>query len=695
MSGAKLARRPRYVDLLSSRRTVFYLGVARAYTNRISQDQFHNAPRAEFNEMIASPKADETFQPSEENDLVDYVSDDQDEAETSFAQGIKNNYDEFYGEERDNSFSGQNDDVLEDDDGHGPLPQTPGTVGPARMLGTQDGFVDQSPSVIGPADQSLDEDELMRRAWGSMDVATQWNQAHGLPTRAPAGRGRAQPHDEDRSSSPSPGASGPAEQRHDNDSESDPLSSIDSPIPSPASRPATVAGESGDEDAHAGARTVEQPAPIAPMSVEQEFFDLTSSPSRQTSNVDLASTKRARASDDQDSSSDDDAPLIKRRKTTAEPSSDGAPLSSKRQKTAANSTGYEVTSSLGKRSRDDEDNEERGQPSKKTKASPVLEPQAPTAAAAGDDGPQHTSLTIDELFEPFDSPPPPVQGSPRPRPAATAAQGDEPSLASYGTPSRIVQNIIQQQDAQLPPSPIPEPLTPPAAATEAPGSVSPPHMLDGTEAHESANDVAGNEGHESSPASSSPLSAADEPQPEPATENLGHTRNGTTTASKLQKLAKYKKTRGSNGRGRPSRPWVFGYRFGDDYGLYIMSCPKKGCETGVEVFTTHPLVRNNAANHLQECGYDFADENDMVRKYCTQGMCSPLLLDSSSILTKHVPTVISDDKKTVSIEWARNWNNELMKEYGNEDLEEQNVFEVDNDWAKSHPTTTETTERAK
>lgn len=679
MSGAKLARRPRYVELLSSSRAVFYLGVPRAYTNRISQDQFNNAPRAEFNEIVPSPKADETFQPSEENDLVDYDSDDQDEAETSFAQGINNEYDEFYGEGRDDSYFDQNDDVLVYDDGHGPVPQTPGTVGPARTLGSQDGFANQSPSVIHPADQSLDEDERVQFAWGDFDLAKQFNQAHGLPTRAPAGRGRAQLRDEeDRTSSPPPGASGLAEKRQQgNDSDSDPLSSIASPIPSPAARSPAAPGDFGDEDAHAGAHALEQAAPVAPMSVEQELIDLTaSSPPRQTSNADPASTKRARTSDDQDSSSDDDAPLIKRqKKTTAEPSSDGVPLSSKRQKTAAKSTGYEVASSLGKRSRDDsdgDDEEERGPPSKTNKASPVPEPQAPASAAAGDDEIEHTSLTIDELFEPFGTPPPPVQEPPPP--VAAATQGGEPSLASSANFPRTPQNAVQQQDALLPPSPIPEPLTPPAAATAGPGSVSPPHMLDGTEAHESANDVAGNEGHESMPASSSPLSAADEPQPEPATEDLGHTINGTTTASNLQKRPKYKNKGRSNGPARPNRPWVFGYRFGNDYGLYIMSCPKKGCETGVEVFTTHPLMRNNAANHLQECGYDFADDNDMVRKYCTQGMCSPLLLDSSSILTKHVLTVISDDKKTVSIEWARNWNNELMKEYGKEDLEEQNVF---------------------
>lgn len=51
---------------------------------------------------------------------------------------------------------------------------------------------------------------------------------------------------------------------------------------------------------------------------------------------------------------------------------------------------------------------------------------------------------------------------------------------------------------------------------------------------------------------------------------------------------------------------------------------------------------------------------------------SPLLLESSHVLTKLFPTVISDEKKAVSIEWARKWNEELMKEYGDEDREEEN-----------------------
>lgn len=142
----------------------------------------------------------------------------------------------------------------------------------------------------------------------------------------------------------------------------------------------------------------------------------------------------------------------------------------------------------------------------------------------------------------------------------------------------------------------------------------------------------------------------------------------------MHRLPKYKKKRGSKEKGPPNRPWVFGYWFDNEYGLYIMGCPKKGCETAPEIFTTHPLMRNDAADHLQECGYDFTDDDDMVRKYCTQGMCLSCSLPfySSHVLTRHLPTVISDEKKAVTIEWARKWNKDLMKEYDDEDRDDEN-----------------------
>ncbi|KAK7698005.1 hypothetical protein SLS64_012994 [Diaporthe eres] len=620
-----------------------------------AKDQFNRAPRATFNEPVSSPKSDDPIPLSEESDQIVDV-DDPDEVETSFAQNIRDNYEEDYGEGHDNSYFGRNDDVFDFGDETGLQPRTPSTVGPAHKLGSRLDHADQSPSFQGAAEQSEGEDDLANRAWGAFDFAKEYDQAHGHATQAPPRHNTVRPHDdEDDRNSPTPGPSGPAEQPGGNDS--DALSLITSPVPSPTTQTeAAAGGESGDEAAHTSAHALEQPAPVAPMNTEQEVVDLTSSPQRPTSHVDSASTKRSRASDDQDSSSDDDAPLIKRRKTAAEPASDddaplikprsttAEPASIKRQETAAESSRYAVTSSLGKRSRDDDDGgDEEEQPAKRNKVSSPSAPLAPVAAAPGNGGPDDTSLTIDDLFEPFESPPRPVQ---EPAPPMAAASVGEPSLET-------IQNLLRRvQNAQVPPSPIPEPLTPAIAAADGPGSVSPPPVLDRRGTPEPANDAPDTEGHESRESSSSPSTAADEQQPDPATEDLGHTDNGTITVSKLHRLPRYKRKGRSKASGRPNRPWVFGYWFDNEYGLYIMSCPEKGCEMGTEIFTTHPLMRNDAADHLQECGHDFADDDDMVRKYGTQ--------------------VISDDKKVVSIEWARKWNNELMKEYGDEDREEEN-----------------------
>lgn len=34
------------------------------------------------------------------------------------------------------------------------------------------------------------------------------------------------------------------------------------------------------------------------------------------------------------------------------------------------------------------------------------------------------------------------------------------------------------------------------------------------------------------------------------------------------------------------------------------------------------------------------------------------------MLTRHLSSVVSDEKKAVSIEWARKWNEDLIEEYG-------------------------------
>lgn len=122
---------------------------------------------------------------------------------------------------------------------------------------------------------------------------------------------------------------------------------------------------------------------------------------------------------------------------------------------------------------------------------------------------------------------------------------------------------------------------------------------------------------------SSPVSAAAESaQPELAVDNLGLTNNGAITVAKLQRRRKWKM---ADGRRQPNRPWVFGYQLANEYALYIVSCPNARCGSP-ESFTKHPITHDEAAEHLRDCGQNFADDDDMVRQFGTQGMrfsCPP------------------------------------------------------------------------
>lgn len=303
---------------------------------------------------------------------------------------------------------------------------------------------------------------------------------------------------------------------------------------------------------------------------------------------------------------------------------------------------YDVTPSATKRSRDDDDSdlEERERPSKRKRATlaPVPDHQTPASpVVTRSDNEPPSTLQLPETSRPSTGP---VSEPAMTLSAIIAAAVGVDGLRSPSPP--IFQGIFDTPHS--PPSPIPEPLTPVAAAVgvEGPGNVSPLHVADPSTSPEAAEPADGPSNTEG-PQSSSPNAAAEEsepepepepeikaepevkaepgvePEPEPAAHALGHTENGTITASKLQKRAKWKKTASSKKR-QPNRPWVFGYQFGEDYGLYIMSCPKGGCATSSEVFKNHPLMQNQAANHLQECGQDFANDDDMVRKFATQGM---------------------------------------------------------------------------
>lgn len=68
---------------------------------------------------------------------------------------------------------------------------------------------------------------------------------------------------------------------------------------------------------------------------------------------------------------------------------------------------------------------------------------------------------------------------------------------------------------------------------------------------------------------------------------------------------------------RAKRPWFFGHQSANGYAVYALKCPKKGCG----FFQRHPLKENRAADHLNQCGmgFPFSDDDDIVRRYATQG----------------------------------------------------------------------------
>lgn len=111
----------------------------------------------------------------------------------------------------------------------------------------------------------------------------------------------------------------------------------------------------------------------------------------------------------------------------------------------------------------------------------------------------------------------------------------------------------------------------------------------------------------------------DEPNPQPAPQQpqfpaqyeapssqpLNFSRNTIT----MRNVGKMDKTR---------RPWVFGYRTEEGYGIYaFVKCPGQNCK---HHFSSHPLRGHSARDHFLSCNQPFADEQDMVRQYACQGM---------------------------------------------------------------------------
>ncbi|WQF82085.1 hypothetical protein CDEST_07099 [Colletotrichum destructivum] len=79
---------------------------------------------------------------------------------------------------------------------------------------------------------------------------------------------------------------------------------------------------------------------------------------------------------------------------------------------------------------------------------------------------------------------------------------------------------------------------------------------------------------------------------------------------------------------------VFSYNLGVEDRYYILHCPTETCDF---LFRTHPFHENLAFNHFRECGVDFKDEADIVRRYGR--LCKYLLTafvsDSTFLLVIH------------------------------------------------------------
>lgn len=107
----------------------------------------------------------------------------------------------------------------------------------------------------------------------------------------------------------------------------------------------------------------------------------------------------------------------------------------------------------------------------------------------------------------------------------------------------------------------------------------------------------------------------------PSSTFLKFSRN-SITMSKIAKMGK-------------KRPWLFSYKTAEGYGIYaFVKCPAGNCK---HHFSSHPLRKHRAQDHILACGQQIRDQRDMVRQYARQGMlsrshallCYPLLLGNS------------------------------------------------------------------
>lgn len=90
----------------------------------------------------------------------------------------------------------------------------------------------------------------------------------------------------------------------------------------------------------------------------------------------------------------------------------------------------------------------------------------------------------------------------------------------------------------------------------------------------------------------------------PSSTFLKFSRN-SITMSKIAKMGK-------------KRPWLFSYKTAEGYGIYaFVKCPAGNCK---HHFSSHPLRKHRAQDHILACGQQIRDQRDMVRQYARQGM---------------------------------------------------------------------------
>jgi hypothetical protein len=556
-------------------------------------------PHADHDDSRSIGEGDDLFQVSES----DYDSDDSvnyaDEADTSFQQNMNDQWASVYGDENDREVDARHE-YFDDQDGDS----------------DEDSPANESTIHHDPSSPPAGEDNTIDRAFKFMDAAKQYDQEVGNPTRAPVRHGTQQPGG-------SPSARSPSPPLDDDEAGEETIGDLtfgslyDYPNPDSdqfGPPPEESDGETHEDHTHARAHASHQQAPVAPMQVDQPTIDSTSSPEGQSSLTGKASHQQAPIAPMQveqpivdfvsspegqssltDQASHQPAPIAPMQVEQPIVTSTSSPQEQHQQAPVApmqveqpivdfvsSPEGQSIRTGQASTKRARADSVESSEDDDQRAKRRKTEGKRPASAAVATSSPgRKRSRGTDD------------DGAQREQPSKRQRSAG----ADEGEIEATHQGLLSRADSV--------------------------HAAQGGSAH----------------AGSSKEAAADVPQAEPSTRALGHTDRGTVTTTQLHKLGKYKK-------GVPSRPWVFGFGFGEDYGLYVMSCPTKGCPNP-DVFTMNPLECGDSNDHLISCHGDCGDgsHEDMVRKFCKQGMSPP---PSSTLSTPACSSSNADQTSPIS-----------------------------------------------